>query len=643
MTYPIFPPFPIYTDTDGTPLEDGYLYFGVAGVNPITNPVLVYWDRALTIPAPNPVRTINGYPSRSGSPGVVYTAGDSSIIVKNKNGAFVYGAANSVSYNSLASMLAAATGAGLIGYQLYGSNTVLTNLDSTNDEHVSVFRFMTAAEITAVIARDLSKDVSAAVQYAIDWSRDNNCSRLHFPRGRYLLSQEIEIHRDCELLGEGPYTQLYQSADVSCLVFDEAAQGTLGRNIKVRDMNITKAAKTSTTSAIGLYLRGTTSNIWGADLSGLTISKFYAGCRIERPILTKITRCEFEDNFNDGLIILGGGTSVTTENCWGRVNGGYGIRVLGAITYSNFDTFAADGNTLGGHFFGKDGGGLWPYAITITAPGAEGNTGDGLKIEDGENFVINSPYMYLNGGDGMELSGSRGVVVNGGKFLTNTGWQVRASTSGTPKVPSNIVLIGSSLSASGLGRISDTAIVSDVLSPDNSAARFARPLEGLTLLQNGVTVVQGSQDFVSLGVNSQTYHTITQSFTFANVAAAALAGVYAFPIQVPNKSYILDVVSNLTAEFSGGAVATCTFEFGDAGDPDGYVPATNVFTGAGTGYKVTTVAGRGAYLNSAGTPLRYPIFTGARTIQVTIRTTGANTNALTAGAMTLQLGIVTYP
>ena len=90
-------PFPIFTDIDGDPLESGYLYIGAAGLNPETNPISVYWDAALTVPAAQPIRTINGYPSRNGAPAVIYTSVDCSVLVKNKNGSLIFSALNQTS------------------------------------------------------------------------------------------------------------------------------------------------------------------------------------------------------------------------------------------------------------------------------------------------------------------------------------------------------------------------------------------------------------------------------------------------------------------------------------------------------------------------------------------------------------------
>ena len=90
----INPPYPVFTDTDGQPLEDGYIWIGTANLNPLTNPIVVYWDAALTIPAGQPIRTINGYPSRAGTPARLYAGADYSIQVQNKNGSVLYTSLN---------------------------------------------------------------------------------------------------------------------------------------------------------------------------------------------------------------------------------------------------------------------------------------------------------------------------------------------------------------------------------------------------------------------------------------------------------------------------------------------------------------------------------------------------------------------
>jgi parallel beta-helix repeat protein len=82
-------PYPIFTDLDGTPLDDGYLYIGEVNDDPETNPIQVYWDANLTIPASQPIRTNSGYAYRNGSPALIYTAGQFSITIRNKREEFV--------------------------------------------------------------------------------------------------------------------------------------------------------------------------------------------------------------------------------------------------------------------------------------------------------------------------------------------------------------------------------------------------------------------------------------------------------------------------------------------------------------------------------------------------------------------------
>ena len=83
------PPYPIFTDKNGDPLDNGYLYFGEVNKNPETNPIQVYYDSAFTQPAAQPLRTSNGYVMRNGSPALIYAGSQFSVTVRDKNNALV--------------------------------------------------------------------------------------------------------------------------------------------------------------------------------------------------------------------------------------------------------------------------------------------------------------------------------------------------------------------------------------------------------------------------------------------------------------------------------------------------------------------------------------------------------------------------
>ena len=83
------PPYPIFTDKSGSPLDNGYLYFGEVNKNPETNPIQVFYDSAFTQPAAQPLRTSNGYVMRNGSPALIYAGSQFSVTVRDKNNALV--------------------------------------------------------------------------------------------------------------------------------------------------------------------------------------------------------------------------------------------------------------------------------------------------------------------------------------------------------------------------------------------------------------------------------------------------------------------------------------------------------------------------------------------------------------------------
>jgi hypothetical protein len=95
----ITPGYPTFADTDGSPLNDGYVYIGLEYQDPITAPTTAFWDKDFRIPADQPLRTSGGYVVRDGSPAAVYTGAAYSILVQNKNLVTVYNAPSAVITN----------------------------------------------------------------------------------------------------------------------------------------------------------------------------------------------------------------------------------------------------------------------------------------------------------------------------------------------------------------------------------------------------------------------------------------------------------------------------------------------------------------------------------------------------------------
>ncbi|MFI8124620.1 hypothetical protein [Acinetobacter sp. ABJ-A23_2] len=90
MSNKIQTPFPLFSDINGLPLDEGFIYIGETGKDPEVYPVPVFWDENLTIPAEQPVRTHNGYLSYYDAIKNIYTVNDRcSISIRNKDGNLV--------------------------------------------------------------------------------------------------------------------------------------------------------------------------------------------------------------------------------------------------------------------------------------------------------------------------------------------------------------------------------------------------------------------------------------------------------------------------------------------------------------------------------------------------------------------------
>jgi hypothetical protein len=91
MSTIVVQPFLIFYDRSGQPLDAGYIYIGTPGINPEVSPITVYWDSSLTTTAAQPIRTLNGYASRDGSPSnIIASQSPYSILIRDRTGALVY-------------------------------------------------------------------------------------------------------------------------------------------------------------------------------------------------------------------------------------------------------------------------------------------------------------------------------------------------------------------------------------------------------------------------------------------------------------------------------------------------------------------------------------------------------------------------
>lgn len=170
------PPLPQFFDLDGTPLDQGFVNFGSPNENPQSAPKQVFWDEAGTNPAPQPLRTLNGYIARNGAPTSVFIDGDFSLEVLSKNGRLVIYAPSSAGA-ALQSLLSSGAGAGAIGYQYPATGSVVQKLDTILTER--------GVTLTGMGAKN---DGSVNVSPSMTTALASGSPVIKVPRGTYLVN-----------------------------------------------------------------------------------------------------------------------------------------------------------------------------------------------------------------------------------------------------------------------------------------------------------------------------------------------------------------------------------------------------------------------------------------------------------------------
>lgn len=311
MSLQVASPFQQFFSRSGAPLDNGFVYVGTANLNPETNPLTVYFDDALTIPAAQPLRTSNGYIVRNGSPARVYTSQeDFSLTVREKNKVLVFTVADATALSNLATQLASGSGSSLVGYNQGGTGAVNRTVQSRLRDFVSVKDF-------GAVGDGITND-TVAIQKALD----NGGSCITFPNGMYLISSTLTPSSNQQLIGLG---------------------GTI--------------TMTNGTFADGIYINGK-SNV---KVDGLSIIGASGGNSFDRAININastnvvVENCLIQDigkealtpnEWGNGIEI--GGSSVNTKIINNTIKNikGYGqYRGDGITVRSSFDTLI-QGNTI---------------------------------------------------------------------------------------------------------------------------------------------------------------------------------------------------------------------------------------------------------------------------------------------------------
>ena len=240
----IQPPFPVFSDSDGQPLDNGYIWIGTVNLAPQTNPISIYWDAALTQTAAQPLRTSGGYIVNSGTPAVIYAASDYSILVQNAKGSAVYSApAPTAAYGDVI------INASEVVYDPAGSGAVATTVQAKLRESVSVadFGFLPSASAAA-------NTTAFANAFAAS-------TQLTIPAGTYSVSSLPNFAvRGTRIQGIGRVVLNITGAGPG-LVIDAGATPLASGGVVVSDIvieNLTIDGVNSASGNVGVFIRGIT-------------------------------------------------------------------------------------------------------------------------------------------------------------------------------------------------------------------------------------------------------------------------------------------------------------------------------------------------------------------------------------------------
>ena len=352
-TLSIQPPFPLITDIDGQPLEDGYIWIGVANLPPIGNPVSVYWDAALTQPAALPVRTRGGYPVNNGTPARLYVGSDYSIQVQNKNGSVIYSApAATERYSGVVVEISSTD----VSFLQAGTGAV------TRTAQAKMRDIISAADFGVV--GDNVTDNSVALQNFLNACRN---SLGYIPPGDYKYSTTLTLNTAYGTRIEGAVWQntnpvsggsrLIYTGTGNAITISGA--GSVDKEIRLSHLTIEgNASSQHGVSVTQAHIHF--DNLWITNNGG-------HGILMDRAWSSEFHQCFITQNYQHGVLVNFAGNAILFSHCAfngnARTNGGYGgCALTGSASLENLGvTFVSCDFTGNGYPAGVTQG----YGISI--------------------------------------------------------------------------------------------------------------------------------------------------------------------------------------------------------------------------------------------------------------------------------------
>ena len=444
----ILNPFELYFGQDGRPIGAGSLYIGVAGLDPQLNPIDVFYDREMTVPAMQPLNISGGYVWNCCAPTKVFAApADYSLKVLGKNGEQVF-------YCQTVELL---DDASRISYLAPFSGAQTRAQADKNAESISVkdfgaigdgtlhtlqewvyqgkFSGLAAIQVVFPFVTSLTESIDrVAIQAAIKALPLNtadvgiltpkgfaNGGCIHVPRGRYVIDKKITMQRGLRLVGESRESSqlisfigndsVLQYADAGRYIQDEIVI----QNLSIwQDPSVIATAGAAidviegAASVLSLYLK----------VDNVIIEGTYRGIRHMAGVGGSVSNSNISKCVSHGVYLTGvfSTTSMVFSNTYSHLNGGDGFNVEKGA-YIAFVGCAADSNVGFGYMLNQTRG------YQFVACGAEVNQQAGVSLIATGGGVINL-FAINNLQGAVKLENNTGLVILTGDW-EGTGFAVR--------------------------------------------------------------------------------------------------------------------------------------------------------------------------------------------------------------------------